>query len=118
MRAQDWASNQPTACGAWAKPARVRWHDGLPCGPAATRPDRLERGARTPLVVTAWWPRARRRAGVTSGVQLGDEAWGNRWGHLTQEEGEVSGKSGPTGTHRDDGATTGRWGRLGTAVFR
>jgi hypothetical protein len=44
MCARDWASNWPTACSARAKPARVRWHGGLPHGPAATRPGLLGHG--------------------------------------------------------------------------
>jgi hypothetical protein len=55
---------------------------------------------------------------VVGGVQPGDKVWGNRQGQLTQEKGKVSGKAGPAWTDRGGDVTTGRRGRLGTAVFR
>jgi hypothetical protein len=107
------------ACGAWAKLARVRWHDGLLRGPTASsaQPARARRDATRALpMVTAWWPRGRRWAGATDGVQPGDEVQGIQWRQLTREEGEVLGKEIGDGAHPSSDPSVEWWG--GAARWR
>jgi hypothetical protein len=85
-----------TACGARVKPARVRWHGGLPRGLAATR---LGRGAER--VHRRWSP----RGGHARGGGLAQPAASNRAMRC--------GESGGHSTRRKRGRYRARWNRRG-----
>jgi hypothetical protein len=109
-----WASNQPTARGVRAKPARVRWHDGLPCGPIASSawpalpPSTLS-------VPPPWSPRTERpgrrsRRQPVSGLGAAAPAAGapTRYGEPAEQH---EGGEGSPGRWRDGGGS-GRHGEL------
>jgi hypothetical protein len=85
-----------TACGARVKPARMRWHGGLPRGLAATR---LGRGAER--VHRRWSP----RVGHARGGGLAQSAASNRAMRC--------GESGGHSTRRKRGRYQARWNRRG-----
>jgi hypothetical protein len=89
--------NRPT-CGGTAACCAAQQPPGPP-GSGATRSARTACGHRT----------------VATRATVG---WRGRQCPTGREEGEVSGKAEPAGTHRGGGATTGRRGRLETTTFR
>jgi hypothetical protein len=107
-----WASNRSTARGVRAKPARVRWHDGLLCGPIASSA-RPALPPSTLSVPSPWSPRTERpgrrsRRQPVSGLGAAAPAAG-----APDAMGNLPNNTRVARAHRGGGATVGGSGRHG-----